>query len=226
MKNQACILVVEDERKIAELICDYLKKATYKTHWLDRGDLVDEWVRKNQPDVVLLDLMLPGKDGIEVCRELRVHSNVPIIMVTAKVDEIDRLLGLELGADDYVCKPFSPREVVARVKASLRRIEMMYTKSEEAHSGLMVDEERFEASIDNRKLDLTPVEFRLLAFLASQPGRVFSRDQLMSRIYEDGRVVSDRTVDSHIKNLRQKIHGCASNDEMIQSIYGVGYKLI
>jgi two-component system response regulator BaeR len=135
------------------------------------------------------------------------------------------LLGLELGADDYICKPFSPREVVARVKALLRRIEMARTDPEATNRGLAIDEEKFSAAIDGQILDLTPVEFRLLALLASQPGRVFSRDQLMNRIYVDGRVVSDRTVDSHVKNLRQKIHSVLGNDDMIRSIYGVGYKL-
>jgi two-component system response regulator BaeR len=219
------VLIVEDEPKIAELLRDYLQQSHYATHVIDNGDMVDDWVRNNNPDIVLLDLMLPGKDGLTVCRELRSHTDVPIIMITARVDEIDRLLGLELGADDYICKPFSPREVVARVKALLRRIEMARTDPEATNRGLAIDEEKFSAAIDGQILDLTPVEFRLLALLASQPGRVFSRDQLMNRIYVDGRVVSDRTVDSHVKNLRQKIHSVLGNDDMIRSIYGVGYKL-
>jgi two-component system response regulator BaeR len=219
------VLIVEDEPKIAELLRDYLQQSHYATHVIDNGDMVDDWVRNNNPDIVLLDLMLPGKDGLAVCRELRSHTDVPIIMVTARVEEIDRLLGLELGADDYVCKPFSPREVVARVRAVLRRIEMARTDPEAANRGLTIDEEKFSATIDGQVLDLTPVEFRLLALLASQSGRVFSRDQLMNSIYVDGRVVSDRTVDSHVKNLRQKIHSVAGSDDMIRSIYGVGYKL-
>ncbi len=169
--------------------------------------------------------MLPGKDGLTVCRELRTHSTVPVIMVTARVDEIDRLLGLELGADDYICKPFSPREVVARVKATLRRIEMMRVDPAAIYPGLSIDEDKFAAAIGEEVLNLTPVEFRLLALLASQPGRVYSRDQLMDRIYVDGRVVSDRTVDSHVKNLRQKLQQAGGDDEMIRSVYGVGYKL-
>ncbi len=225
MTEPANILIVEDEPKIAELLRDYLHKSGYRTHWIDNGSDVDEWVRSNNPDLLLLDLMLPGKDGLTVCRELRAHSRVPVIMVTARVDEIDRLLGLELGADDYVCKPFSPREVVARVKATLRRVEMTQSESAEPYRGLVVDPEKFSATIGESELDLTPVEFRLLALLASQPGRVFSRDQLMDRIYVDGRIVSDRTVDSHIKNLRQKIDGCGGDDDMIRSVYGVGYKL-
>jgi two-component system response regulator BaeR len=225
MSDQALVLIVEDEPKIAELLRDYLQQSHYETHWIDNGDTVDEWCKNNNPDIVLLDLMLPGKDGLAVCRELRSHSQVPIIMVTARVDEIDRLLGLELGADDYICKPFSPREVVARVKALLRRVEMINANPAAAYCGLTIDDEKFSATVDGHALDLTPVEFRLLALLASQPGRVFSRDQLMNNIYLDGRVVSDRTVDSHVKNLRQKIHDTVGSDDLIRSIYGVGYKL-
>jgi two-component system response regulator BaeR len=225
MSDPALILIVEDEPKIARLLEDYLQQSNYETHWLDGGLTADDWCKNNNPDIVLLDLMLPGKDGLAVCRELRSHSQVPIIMVTARVDEIDRLLGLELGADDYICKPFSPREVVARVKALLRRVEMIKTNPTTAYRGLSIDDEKFSAIVDGQALDLTPVEFRLLALLASQPGRVFSRDQLMNNIYLDGRVVSDRTVDSHVKNLRQKINDVVGSDELIRSIYGVGYKL-
>lgn len=225
MRDKPKILVVEDEPKIAELLRDYLIQSHYDPHWLDRGDTVDEWVKSNRPDLVLLDLMLPGKDGLTVCRELREHSQVPIIMVTARVDEIDRLLGLELGADDYICKPFSPREVVARVKAMLRRVRLTTNGTTGRYRGLQIDAEKFSARLDGQKLDLTPVEFRLLSLLASQAGRVFSRDQLMNSIYVDGRIVSDRTVDSHVKNLRQKIQAVNGNDDLVRSIYGVGYKL-
>ena len=225
MSEPKLILIVEDEPKIAELLRDYLQQSGYATHWIDNGDFVDEWARSNDPDLLLLDLMLPGKDGLTVCRELRAYSQVPIIMVTSRVDEIDRILGLELGADDYVCKPFSPREVVARVNATLRRAEMKNTDPDNAYPGLTIDNDKFFASIGEHKLDLTPVEFRLLALLASQPGRVFSRDLLIDKIYVDGRVVGDRTVDSHIKNLRHKIQEAVGSDDMIRSIYGVGYKL-
>lgn len=225
MSDPARILIVEDEPKIAGLLRDYLQQSHYETHWIDRGDTVGEWVRANPPNLILLDLMLPGKDGLTVCRELRSHSQVPIIMVTARVDEVDRLIGLELGADDYICKPFSPREVVARVKALLRRAEAIKADPAAACRGITVDQEKFSAAVDGQALNLTPVEFRLLALLAGQPGRVFSRDQLMDRIYLDGRVVSDRTVDSHVKNLRQKIHDATGIDDVIRSIYGVGYKL-
>ncbi len=225
MSSAGLVLVVEDEPKIAKLLEDYLQQSGYDTHWLDKGDGVDDWCKNNSPDTVLLDLMLPGKDGLTICRELRAHSQVPIIMITARVDEIDRLLGLELGADDYICKPFSPREVVARVKALLRRVEMTDANPAASYRGLVIDKEKFSAAIDGHALDLTPVEFRLLTLLASQPGRVFSRDQMVDKIYVDGRVVSDRTVDSHVKNLRQKISDAMGTDDFIRSIYGVGYKL-
>lgn len=225
MNEQPLVLIVEDEPKIAGLIRDYLHNDHYRTHCIDNGDAVDEWFDNNHPDIVLLDIMLPGKDGLTICRELRNRSRVPIIMVTARVEEIDRLLGLELGADDYICKPFSPREVVARVKALLRRVAMRESEPGTPGRGLLIDEDKFSASIDGKALNLTPVEFRLLALLASQPGRVFSRDQLMDKIYVDGRVVSDRTVDSHVKNLRHKVHEATGSDDVIRSIYGVGYKL-
>ena len=217
------ILIVEDQPKLAKLLRDYLEEAGYKTHWLANGSEVVAWVKANTPELVLLDIMLPGKDGMSLCREMRTFTNIPIIMVTAKVEEIDRLLGLELGADDYICKPFSPREVVARVKAILRRTGA--AESTPAPSArLVLDQEKYAATLDGHLLDLTPIEFRLLDALHSQPGRVFSRDRLLDVIYEDHRVVTDRTVDSHIKNLRRKMQNICSED-LIRSIYGVGYKL-
>ncbi len=224
MSGEPRVLIVEDEPKIAKLLEDYLRQASFDTHWLAEGTHAVDWVRDEAPDVVLLDLMLPGKDGLSICQEVRRFSSIPIIMITARIDEIDRLLGLELGADDYVCKPFSPREVVARVKAVHRRASL--TGQEAAgQSGIRIDEDRFEASLDGESLDLTPVEFRMLALFAAQPGRVFSRDRLIDSIYTDGRVVSDRTVDSHVKNLRKKLAAITGDDGPIRSIYGVGYKL-
>jgi two-component system response regulator BaeR len=208
------VAIVEDEAKIAELLRDYLQQSSIASQLIANGAVAVQQIRESRPDVVLLDLMLPGKDGMTICREIREFSQVPIIMVTARVEEIDRLLGLELGADDYVCKPFSPREVVARVKAQLRRLEFQ-SREEEGYRGLVIDDSQFRATLDACPLDLTPVEFRLLALFASQPGRVYSRDQLMDRIYPDGRVVSDRTVDSHIKNLRRKLESAAGGEEMI-----------
>ncbi len=219
---QEKILVVEDEPKLADLLRDYLEQAGYVPHCLENGREAVPWVRAQAPDLVLLDLMLPGKDGMEICKEIRSFSVVPIIMVTARIEEIDRLLGLELGADDYICKPFSPREVVARVKAVLRRAG---GQPAPAVHGLSLDKDRFRATLHGRDLDLTAIEFQLLHILAGNPGRIFSRSQLMNRIYPDRRVVSDRTIDSHVKKLRRKIAAAAPDEEWIHSLYGVGYKL-
>lgn len=217
------ILIVEDEQKLAELLKDYLARSSFDTTILDNGNDVVPYVRENKPDLVILDLMLPGRDGMEICKEIRTFSNLPIIMVTARVEEIDRLLGLELGADDYVCKPFSPRELVARVKAVLRRAGGETTIKAK---GLVLDEARYKASLHGVDLELTAVEFKLLSFLAANPGRIYSRDQLMERIYSDHRIVSDRTIDSHIKKLRKKISEQSPDEELIGSVYGVGYKFI
>jgi two-component system, OmpR family, response regulator BaeR len=215
------ILIVEDEPKLAELLRDYLVREGYEATVLDRGDAVEPWVRANGVDLVLLDLMLPGKSGLDVCKGLRTFSDAPIVMVTARVEEIDRLLGLELGADDYICKPFSPREVVARVKAVLRRAKR---GREAQESNVELDEARLRAAIGGKDLGLTAVEFQLLKTLADQPGRIFSRDQLMDAMYRDERVVSDRTVDSHVKKLRKKIADILPEREIVHSVYGVGYK--
>ena len=216
------LLIVEDEPKLAKLLSNYLHQAGYEPECLENGLDVLPRVREQMPALILLDLMLPGRDGVDICKDIRSFSAVPIIMITARIEEIDRLLGLELGADDYICKPFSPREVVARVKAVLRR------STNNEPSGLPpllhLDESRLQAILQGRELDLTVVEFRILEFLSAHPGRIYGRDQLMDHIYPDQRIVSDRTIDSHIKNLRKKI-SCASPDaEIIHSVYGVGYK--
>ncbi len=215
------VLIVEDEERLAGIIADYLRRAGFEPHCLSDGLKAVPWIRQEQPALILLDLMLPGKDGMEICKEVRGFSDVPIIMVTARVEEIDRLLGLELGADDYICKPFSPREVVARIKAVLRRTLGQQTLQAE---GLTLDEGTYRATLDGRNLDLTAVEFKLLLYMAGNPGRLFSRPQLMERIYPDQRIVSDRTIDSHIKKLRKKIATAAPGQELIHSVYGVGYK--
>ena len=220
--ENARILIVEDEPKLAALLADYLHKAGYRTTHIADGSAVVEAVRQAPPDLILLDLMLPGRDGIEICTELRGFSLVPIVMVTAKVEEIDRLLGLQVGADDYICKPFSPREVVARVHAVLRRAG--YGRGAAAAPDLVIDEARHSVSFNGVALDLTPVEFRLLNTLYSAKGRILSRDQLMNKVYDDYRVVTDRTVDTHIKNLRRKLDQVSPQYEMIRSIYGMGYK--
>jgi two-component system response regulator BaeR len=178
-------------------------------------------VKSNQPDLIVLDLMLPGRGGLEICKELRAFSDLPVIMVTARVEEVDRLIGLEAGADDYLCKPFSVRELVARVKALLRRPRV----NAAASAGLVIDEVSHRVALDGKDIELTPVEFRLLAALAAVPGRVFSRDGLLEKLYADHRVVTDRTVDAHVKNLRRKLEEIRPGSDLVRSIYGVGYKL-
>lgn len=222
------ILIVEDEPKLSKLLADYLGVAGFATEIVADGRDAVPAIRARMPAMVLLDLMLPGRDGIEICRELRSFSEVPVIMITARVEEIDRLLGLELGADDYICKPFSPREVVARIRAVLRRTrrEPDQDASGAGSNGpLHIDLESYSAHFNEIALDLTPVEFRLLKTMADAPGRVFSRDRLIDNLYTDHRVVTDRTVDSHVKNLRRKLEAAAPGQDPIRSIYGVGYKL-
>lgn len=219
MSPVAHVLIVEDEPKIAALLADYLAASGYRASVLGTGEGAVEWIRAHAPDAVLLDVMLSGSDGFAICRGVRAFSNVPILMVTARVEEIDRLLGLELGADDYIVKPFSPREVVARVRAVLRRAQPTSPGEEPP---IHLDEERFEARVHGNALALTPVEFRLLRKLIAQPGRVFSRAQLIDALYVDHRVVSDRTVDSHVKNLRRKLADCGVDP--VASVYGVGYR--
>ncbi len=272
------ILIVEDEERLARLVADYLTAAGYKSHILGEGTGVADWVRAHQPALVILDLMLPGRDGLDVCRDLRAFSPVPIIMVTARVEEIDRLLGLELGADDYVCKPFSPRELVARVKAVLRRFRTQAPASgpgqplavmdatasalashpgmggthtpgagtalgaspgaapetlpgaapgaadSSTGSGLTLDESTLRVHWQGCTVELTAVEFSLLATLHASPGRIYSRNRLMALIYRDHRVVSDRTIDSHIKKLRRKLEDLSPDQEWVHSVYGVGYR--
>ena len=220
------ILIVEDEEKIAALLRDYLQQEGYQTRWLERGDEVETCVNDWQPQAILLDVMLPGKDGMTVCRELRSNSTVPILMLTARVEEIDRLLGLEFGADDYICKPFSPREVIARLKAVLRRSR---NQSNNALSATRIpivrlDEQRLEIHYHNSVLELTSIEFQLLKTLAAEPGRIWSRQHLMDRIYPDNRVVSDRTIDSHVKKMRKKLADAFPAVNLVQSVYGVGYR--
>ncbi|UCD78443.1 MAG: response regulator [Desulfobacterales bacterium] len=218
------ILVVEDEQKIARLICDYLAKAGYRTDTLERGDKVVTHIKKDMPDMILLDLMLPGMEGTDVCREIRKFSDVPIIMITARVEEIDRLLGLELGADDYICKPFSPREVVARIKAVLRRALPKPDAKKMKAGPISLEEDTHQVRIGGRSLNLTPSEFGLLKVFMSHPNRVFSRSELLDRVQGYQFEGYDRTIDSHVKNLRKKIAAVLPDQEIISTVYGVGYK--
>lgn len=216
------ILIVEDEIKLANLLADYFQLTEYAPHLIHHGDEVISWVKQHQPKIILLDIMLPGKNGIDLCKEIRQFSNVPILMVTAKVDEIDRLIGLELGADDYICKPFSPREVVARVKAVLRRTQTVEHNIEV----LQLDEYRFTVGFHHQEVTLTSVEFQLLKPLANKPERIFTREQLMQNMYSDHRIVNSRTIDSHIKKLRKKLADISEGKDWIQSVYGAGYRLV
>ena len=216
------ILIVEDDAKIADMLANYLHMHGFATELCGDGHDAVARVRQQAPALVVLDLMLPGLDGLAVCTEVRTFSTVPIMMVTARVDEIDRLLGLDTGADDYVCKPFSPREVVARIKALLRRSEGALAKSVAAV--FAVDEARQQISWRDQPLPLTPVEFRLMRQLMSRPGQVFARARLLDTLHEDQRDVSDRAIDSHIKNLRRKLEQAGTGDAGISSVYGVGYR--
>jgi two-component system response regulator BaeR len=216
--NQA-IMIVEDEPELAALVADYARMSGYTPQVFGDGRDALAAIRAKPPALVVLDLMLPGLDGLSLCRELRAFSQLPVIMVTARVEEIDRLLGLELGADDYLCKPFSPRELMARIKAILRR-----AGPAEPRRGLVVDEAARRITVHGQPLDLTPTEFAILAALARRPGQVFSRAQLLDAARADSLEATDRAIDSHIKNLRRKIDAAAPGLEAIRAIYGLGYR--
>ena len=217
------VAIVEDEPKLSALLNDYLTAEGYNTVRFDDGTIALEQLQRSPVDFILLDLMLPGTDGMSICKELRKTSTVPIIMITARVDEIDRLLGLEVGADDYICKPFSPREVVARVKTVLRRTSVSDSTAKQPN-GFTLDELGASVTINGNESPLTSVELNLLKTLHDNPGRIFNRNQLMTRIYADSRIVSDRTIDSHVKKLRQKLEALDSTTQYIHSVYGIGYK--
>lgn len=224
MNDAPLICIVEDELDLAQLLNDYLTSHGYRTRQFHTGDDAEAWLTGNQPDLILLDLMLPGMDGLQICRNQQQRSATPIIMMTAKVEEIDRLLGLELGADDYICKPLSPREVVARVKAVLRRCQSDRALQTEQKSPVALDEHALKVTLFGQTIELTTIEFKLFALLFSQPGRIFSRQYILDNIYQDYRVVSDRTVDSHIKKLRKKLTSPDQEVDLIRSVYGSGYK--
>ena len=214
----AKILVVEDDPKIAALLADYLSAEGYAPACSADGRAALDLARAGAFDLYLLDIMLPGMDGIALCTALRGFSAAPIIMLTAKVEEIDRLLGLDSGADDYVCKPFSPREVVARVRALLRRAG--FGGAARPPAAFVVDRVQMRILHAGAALQLTPVEFRLLAELVEHPDRVYSRQQLLDVAHADQRDTNDRAVDSHIKNIRRKL----AEPDCLQSVYGVGYR--
>lgn len=219
------ILIVEDESKMAHVLKDYLEASGYDATCMERGDTVIPFVRIHAPALILLDIMLPGMDGLSVCREIRSFSTVPIIMITARVEEIDRIMGLELGADDYICKPFSPREVVARVKAVLRRTAPEVSGNVIRLGPIQLHEESWRVTIDDDEISLTPSEYNLFKVLLRNPGRVFSRSDLINRVQGYDYEGYERTIDSHIKNLRKKLAARLPDREVIHSVYGVGYKM-
>ncbi len=225
------IWIIEDEERISAVLSAYLSQAGFNVRVFADGQGIVAAVSKQAPALLLLDLMLPGMDGLDICRAIRRFSSVPILIITARAEEIDRLIGLELGADDYICKPFSPREVVARVKNVLRRVTttpdpVQTTDSDLQHAGIRLNAERFECELDQQPLTLTPKEFKVLQILLSQPGYLFSREQLLSRAYPDDTSISDRMIDTHIKNLRKKLHEIRPQQDFIQAIYSMGYKFI
>lgn len=215
------VMVVEDDRKISELLLNYLRASGYEaTAAFDGRDAV-RMIREREPDAVILDWMLPGLDGIGVCKSVRDFSDVPILMLTARIDEVDRLLGLDTGADDYVCKPFAPREVIARVRALLRRADGRVKSSNRPWE---IDDASFKIGWRGHWLPLTRIEFMMFRQLLSRPGRVYSRDQLLACVHDSQRDISDRAIDTHIKNLRKKVQVVEPGSDCIASVYGVGYR--
>ena len=218
------VLVVEDEEDLAQVLLDYLRFHGYAVNHVRDGQVAIEWIAQNNPDLVLLDVMLPGCDGFEVLKAIRSKSALPTIMLTARVEEADRLMGLDCGADDYVCKPFSPREVVSRVRAVLRR-SAGGGAAQAAASPLRLDTATRRASLMGKPLHLTGKEFALLQVLHSSPGRVYSRTQLLELAYGGELEANQRAVDSHVKNLRRKFATLDAQREWIRSVYGVGFSL-
>ena len=221
------ILVVDDEPQIAGIVRDYLRLAGFDVIASGDGVHALEAARGRRPDLVILDLGLPGLDGLEVARALRRESEVPIIMLTARVEEDDRLSGLEIGADDYVTKPFSPRELVARVRAVLRRSEGRHVDGDLLRvSGLVIDVARMTVRRGGEPVDLTPTEFQILATLARHPGRVFTRAQLLDAARGADAEAYDRAIDSHVKNIRRKLEPDPHAPRYLETVYGIGYKLM
>jgi two-component system response regulator BaeR len=215
------ILIVEDEDDLSAIIADYAKAAGFEPVVMSNGNAALASVRQSIPDLIVLDIMLPGMDGLSLCNAVRALSDVPIIMVTARVEEIDRLLGLEAGADDYLCKPFSPRELVARIKAILRR----HRRQDEDARLVEIDERARTVRIGSQPLELTATEFNLFAAMARRPGTIHSRAQLLDVASRDSLDVNDRAIDSHIKNLRRKIAAVLPDVDVVHSVYGLGYRV-
>ncbi|MBM3152217.1 MAG: response regulator transcription factor [Chloroflexi bacterium] len=220
------ILIVDDEPKIVKLVRDYLERAGFAVHSASDGRTALSLARSGKPDLIVLDLGLPQMDGLDVTRELRKASSVPVIMLTGRSEETDKLIGLELGADDYITKPFSPKELVARVRVVLRRVESASAVPEVLHAaGLTLDLPRMRVSAEGREIEeLTPTEFNLLAEMARYPGRVFTRAQLLNAVHGVAFESYERAIDAHIKNIRRKIEPDPSTPRYLLTVYGVGYK--
>ena len=221
------ILVVDDEVRIAELCRDYLERAGYQVTLAYNGADALSLARTRHPDLIVLDLGLPHMDGLEVTRAVRTQSNVPIVMLTARVEESDKLVGLELGADDYLTKPFSPRELVARVRAVFRRIDLGPARADVIRAAdVTLDVPRMQAKVGRRRVALTSTEFELLAMMMRQPGRVFTRGQLLDAVRGEQGESFDRAIDAHVKNLRRKLEPDPRNPRYVLTVYGVGYKFV
>lgn len=222
------VLVVDDNVKIVEVLSAYLRQEGFDVRTALDGPSAVDAVADERPDIALLDIMLPGIDGIELTKRFQREYDLPVILVTAKTEEIDRLIGLEIGADDYVSKPFSPREVVARVKAVLRRVDGQRPEGETAVmrvGDMIVDTERREVTIDGKVADLTRTEFEIIATMAAHPGRVYSRLQLLEAVSGDAFEGYERTIDAHVKNLRKKIGDDPKHPSYVRTVFGVGYKV-
>ncbi|WP_375748574.1 response regulator [Vibrio sp. HN007] len=222
------VLIVEDEAHIAEVLVAYCKNSGFEVTHIENGASVINHIKTNKVDMMLLDLMLPDMDGMEICKQVRAFSQLPIIMITAKSEEIDRLLGLEFGADDYICKPFSPREVIARIKTVLRRVAPTQDSGSQSpmiiESGFEMKPDEYEVHFKGVFLDLTPREFKILKLFLENTGRVFSRNDILNKAYSDTADISDRNIDTHIKNIRKKVSQISAGESPIRSVYGVGYR--
>lgn len=213
------ILIVEDEQDIAEGIALFFQSLEFDTLHLDEGSRVIDVVKTEQPDLIILDLMLPNKDGLTCCREIREFSNVPIIMLTAKVEQVDKLVGLKSGADDYLCKPFDAMELVLRAQAILNR-----TRGQVQFNPIVLDEQALSVMYNGDNVNLSSLEFALFSVLFNAPGRVYSREQIIKLAYPDERDISDRVIDSHIKKIRNKFKLAGAKESVIHSVYGAGYR--
>lgn len=225
MKVKTSVLVVDDEQKVLDVIQPYLIQEGFEVITAKTGNEALQVVTRNNPNIVILDWMLPGKSGLEVCRDIRKHSSVAIIMLTAKTEEMDRVVGLEVGADDYMTKPFSLRELSARIRSVLRRTNPLSLDSNVIRRGnIVIDEDKHVVLKDNKEISLTPAEFQILLTLATRPGIVYSRLQLLQVITGDTYLSYERSIDSHISHLRKKIESDLSNPKYIQTVHGVGYR--